>query len=164
MGYCYGNVKTHKPGNKLRPIISQIPSPTYNIAKQLCAILTPYVPATYSLNSATDFLDILKANSANGIIASLDVEKLFTHIPIDRTINYIIDRVYHNDSTPNIAIPESTLRGMLMCCTKEVPFTCPRGEKYQQVDGVAMGSPLGVQFASFYMGCIEEVFDKIEKP
>ncbi|XP_076052762.1 uncharacterized protein LOC143032180 [Oratosquilla oratoria] len=137
-------------------------SPTYNLAKQLCAILTLYVPATYRLNFATDILDILKANSANGIMASLDAEKLFTHIPIDRTINYIIDRVYHNDSTPNIAIPESTLRGMLMCCTKEVPFICPRGEKYQQV-GVTMGSPLGVLFANFYMGCIEkEVFNKIE--
>ena len=41
MGYCYGNVKTHKPGNKLRPIISQIPTPTYALAKKLCAILTP---------------------------------------------------------------------------------------------------------------------------
>ena len=32
-GYIYGNVKTHKPGNPLRPIISQIPTPTYNLAK-----------------------------------------------------------------------------------------------------------------------------------
>ncbi|XP_076047543.1 uncharacterized protein LOC143029072 [Oratosquilla oratoria] len=161
MGYCYGNVKTHKSGSKLRPIISQIPSTSYNIAKQLWAILTPFVPAIYSLNSATDILDILKANSANGIIASLDVEKLFTYIPIDRTINYIIDRVYHNDSTANIAIPESILHTMPMCCTKEVPFTCQHGEKYQQVGGVAMGSPLKVLFANFYMGCIEEeVFKK----
>ena len=64
MGYCYGNIKTHKPGNKIRPIISQIPTPTYGIAKKLCAILTPYVPATYNLTSATDFLDILKSNNS----------------------------------------------------------------------------------------------------
>ncbi|XP_076059462.1 uncharacterized protein LOC143036090 [Oratosquilla oratoria] len=115
MEYCYEKVKTHKSGNKLRPIISQISSPTYNIAKQLCALVTPYVPATYILNSATDFLDILKVNSANGIIVSVDVEKLFTHIPIDHTINHIIGRFYHNDNTPSIAISESILRGMLMC-------------------------------------------------
>ena len=31
-GYIYGNVKTHKQNNPLRPIISQIPTPTYEIA------------------------------------------------------------------------------------------------------------------------------------
>ncbi|XP_076069748.1 uncharacterized protein LOC143041624 [Oratosquilla oratoria] len=65
MGYCYGNMKTHKPGNKLRPIITQISTPTYGIAKQLCTILTPYIPAASSLHSATDFLDILKNKQCN---------------------------------------------------------------------------------------------------
>ena len=165
MGYCYGNVKTHKPGNKLRPIISQIPTPTYNIAKRLCVLLTPYIPATYCLQSATDFIDILNNNDARGTIASLDVESLFTNVPVDRTINYIINRVYYNDSTPTLGIQEDILRELLESCTKEAPFTCPRGNKYCQVDGVAMGSPLGVLLANFFMGCIEEeVFKKIEKP
>ncbi|KAG0713386.1 Bestrophin-1 [Chionoecetes opilio] len=100
MGYCYGNIKTHKPGNKLRPIISQIPTPTYHLAKKLCVILTPYTPNAYSLQSALEFLDLLKTHNASGAIASLDVESLFTNVPVDRTINYIIDRVYNNDSYP----------------------------------------------------------------
>ena len=165
MGYCYGTVKTHKPGNKLRPIISQIPAPTYGVAKKLCDILTPYIPAAYSLTSGTDFLDILKANKVEGNIVSLDVESLFTNVPVDRTINYIIERVYRNENTPKLDIPEEVLRGLLECCTKEAPFICPQGQKYQQIDGVAMGSPLGVLLANFFMGCVEEeVFAKIEKP
>ena len=165
MGYCYGTVKTHKPGNKLRPIISQIPAPTYKVAKKLCEILTPYIPATYSLNSGTDFLDILKANKVEGNIASLDVESLFTNVPVDCTIKYILDRVYRNDNTPTLDIPEEVLRGLLKCCTKETPFICPQGNKYQQINGVAMGSSLGVLLANFFMGCVEEeVFRKIEKP
>ena len=165
MGYCYGNVKTHKPGNKLRPIISQIPTPTYNLAKKLCSILTPYIPASYSLQSSTDFLDLLKTNNSTGEIASLDVESLFTNVPVDRTISYIVDRVYRNDSTPTLDIPEPVLRELLECCTKEAPFTCPRGKKYRQIDGVAMGSPLGVLLANFFMGCVEEeVFANISKP
>ena len=44
-GYIYGNVKTHKPNKPLRPIISQIPTPTYNLAKQLNAIISPYIAA-----------------------------------------------------------------------------------------------------------------------
>ncbi|XP_050699344.1 uncharacterized protein LOC126986892 [Eriocheir sinensis] len=114
--------------------------------------------------SATDFIDILKNNNAGGRVASLDAESLFTNIPVDRTINYIIDRVYNNNSTPTLAIPEAVLRELLECCTKEAPFICPRGNKYCQVDGVAMGSPLGVLLANFFMGCIEEeVFKIIEK-
>ncbi|XP_050704115.1 uncharacterized protein LOC126989586 [Eriocheir sinensis] len=165
MGYCYGNVKTHKPGNKLRPIISQIPTPTYNLAKQLCTLLTPYVLSTHNLQASSDFLDILKTSNTRGRVASLDVESLFTNVPVDRTINYIIERVYHDNSNTPIDIPEAVLRDLLECCTKEAPFTCPRGYKYCQIDGVAMGSPLGVLLANFFMGCVEEeVFKKLDKP
>ena len=164
-GYCYGNIKTHKPGNKLRPIISQIPTPTYQLAKKLEKLLAPYVPSQYCLKSATDFLDILKNNNAQGTIASLDVESLFTNVPVDRTINYILDKVYRDENTPTMKIPENILRKLLECCTKEAPFTCPKGHLYQQVDGVAMGSPLGVLFANFFMGSVEnETFAVIEKP
>ena len=156
LGYCYGNVKTHKPGNKLRPIISQIPTPTYQIAKKLNEILTPYTPIAYSVNSPTSFLDLLANDNSMGPIASLDVESLFTNVPVDRTIQYILNRVYHNEDTPKCDIPEQIMKELLECCTKEAPFTCPRGNKYCQIDGVAMGSPLGVLFANFFMGSIEE--------
>ncbi|XP_050705525.1 uncharacterized protein LOC126990941, partial [Eriocheir sinensis] len=116
-----------------------------------------------NLTSAADFLDILKSNNAKENIASLDVESLFTNVPVDRAIEYILQRVYHNDDTPSLDIPEPTLRSLLECCTKEAPFTCPRGNKYQQVDGVAMGSTLGVLLANFFMGCIEEEAFKTTK-
>ncbi|XP_064096787.1 uncharacterized protein LOC135208483 [Macrobrachium nipponense] len=41
LGYLYGNVKTHKEGNPLRPIISQTPALTYALAKRLNQILLP---------------------------------------------------------------------------------------------------------------------------
>ncbi|XP_076043610.1 uncharacterized protein LOC143026725 [Oratosquilla oratoria] len=43
-GHAFGNVKTHKPNNPIRPIISQIPTATYSVAKRLNEILNPYVP------------------------------------------------------------------------------------------------------------------------
>ena len=45
-GYLYGNVKIHKEGNPLRPIISQVPTPTYEIAKQVNKLVSPYIPTT----------------------------------------------------------------------------------------------------------------------
>ena len=98
-------------------------------------------------------------------MASLDVESLFTNVPVDRTINFILDRVYRNNETPTLDIPENVLRQLLECCTREAPFTCPKGNRYCQVDGVAMGSPLGVLFANFFMGSIEDqVFAGMERP
>lgn len=136
LGYCFGNVKTHKLGNKLRPIISQIPTPTWNVAKRLCAILTLYKPNTYCQQSAPDFLDILKTHFATVKLMSLYVEFLFTNVPVGRTIDCIIDRVFHNSTTPT-DIQEDVLRGLLECCTREGPFISPRRKKYCQTDGVA---------------------------
>ena len=165
-GYAYGTVKTHKNGNPLRPIISQIPTPSYLLAKKLNDILTPYIPNDYALASAQDFLEILKTTpqSQNNIIASLDVESLFTNVPVDRTIEFILDRVYRCNDTPSLDIPEDQLRELLKICTKEAPFTCPRGEMYCQIDGVAMGSPLGVLFANFFMGSTESTVVKKQRP
>ena len=39
---------------------------------------------------------------------------------------------------------------------EECIFKSFNGELYQQVDGIAMGSPLGPTFANFYLGDIEE--------
>ena len=38
--YIYGNVKFHKPSNPLQPIISYIPTPTYQLAKSLNKLIT----------------------------------------------------------------------------------------------------------------------------
>ena len=166
LGYAYGNYKTHKPGNPLRPIISQIPTATYNIAKKLNELLTPYVPSSYSLSSVSDFIEILRdaPHADNQIIASLDVESLFTNVPIDTTIEYILNRVYRCNETTPLKIPEKLLKELLEVCTKEAPFLCPSGKMYKQVDGIAMGSPLGVLFANFYMGTIETELLKTNKP
>ena len=154
-GYCYGTVKTHKPGNPLRPIISQVTTPTYQVAKKLNNLITPYVPEGRSVKSATEFIDLLHTAPPCNDIASLDVESLFTNVPVMETINIILERIYRSD-LPQLDIPEDVMRAMLETCTKEAPFLSHRGELYRQVDGVAMGSPLGVLFANMYMSAVEE--------
>merc|ERR1712030_59566 len=62
-------------------------------------------------------------------------------------------------------IPQIILQQLLELCTKQSPFRCPSGQLYLQIEGVAMGSPLGPTFANFYMGNLEhETFQKTEKP
>ncbi|XP_068229597.1 uncharacterized protein [Palaemon carinicauda] len=165
LGYLYGNVKTHKQGNPLRPIISQCPAPTYQLAKRLNTLLTPYIPNKYCVTSSAEFMGKLRNYTSDGVIASMDVESLFTNVPLNETINFIMDRVYRDTTTPTLNILEAFLRALLEICTKKTPFTTHKGHIYIQKDGVAMGSPLGVLFANFYMGVVEErVFRKISKP
>ena len=164
-GYIYGNVKTHKSGNPLRPIISQIPTPTYNLAKSLNKIISPYIPNQYTIKSTENFLDILHNSESSGIIASLDVESLFTNVPVDKTIDIIINNVYSHPNLPPPKFPKNILKEMLILCTKESPFTAPDGCMYLQIEGVAMGSPLGPTFANFYMGELEKLcFQQARKP
>ncbi|XP_068227690.1 uncharacterized protein [Palaemon carinicauda] len=164
-GYLYGNVKTNKQGNPLRLIISQCPMPTYQLARRLNAILRPYVPDRYCVASSAEFLERIKDVCGEAVIASMDVESLFTNVPVDETIDLIADIVYRDEASPELNIPEQALRTLLAICTKTTPFTTHRGHMYLQKDGVAMGSPLGMLFANFHMGVVEErVFSQVECP
>ena len=159
-GYLYGTVKTHKPGNTLRPIISQVTTPTYQLAKKLNNIIQKYIPSTYMLSSTNQLIDIVQLKECYGQIASLDVENLFTNVPIDHTIEIITNYCYNNQNIPPPDIPKKILIELLELCTKEAPFKSPNGKLYKQVDGVAMGSPLGPTFANYYMAHIENLILK----
>ena len=155
-GYAYGNVKTHKPSNPLRPIISQIPTPTYRLAKRLNELLQPFIPAGYNLRSVDEFMDILRTRQPSGILASIDVESLFTNVPVEATIQIILNSVYSNENVAPLQLSRGILEQLLRACTTESPFRGPDGQLYRQKEGVAMGSPLGPLFANFYMSEIEK--------
>ena len=64
-----------------------------------------------------------------------------------------------------LPIPENLLRELLTACTTEAPFRTHRNEIFKQINGVSMGSPLGVLFAEMYMARVEErTFGKISRP
>ncbi|XP_076058536.1 uncharacterized protein LOC143035554 [Oratosquilla oratoria] len=88
-------------------------------------------------------------------MASLDVQSLFTHVPVLQTVDIILQNAFHHPELPPPKIPEYILKKLLLACTTEVPFTDPSGQLYHQVEGVAMGSPLGCTFADFYMCHLE---------
>ena len=154
-GCFYGSVKTHKPGNPLRPIISQVPLPTYQLAKTLNGIMYPYVPLAHSLKSPSECIDILKNRKRQGTLASLDTSSLYTNVPIERTIDILVRYAYYSDDMSPPDIPEHIMRVLLRLCMTKAPFKCPEGKLYYQVDGIAMGSPLGVLFAQAFMASVE---------
>ncbi|XP_068224640.1 uncharacterized protein [Palaemon carinicauda] len=124
--------------------IEAINAATNALAKKLNTILTPYVPDRHCVASSAEFLERTKDVHGEGVIVSMDVESLFINVPVDETIDLIADRVYRDETTPELNIPKHPLRTLLSICTKRAPFTTHRGHMYLQKDGMAMGSPFGV--------------------
>ena len=156
--YIYGNPKIHKNAidPPLRPIISQIGTPTYDVSKQLNNIIVKYMPNKYMVDSAYEFLSLVKSSFTTGLLASLDVESLFTNVPVHDTIEIILNNVYRNETlSPPNSIPENSMKELLLLCTTKSPFRGVDGLLYTQNDGVMMGSPLGPTFANFYMCNLE---------
>jgi hypothetical protein len=161
-GYMYGNPKIHKciEDPPLRPIISQVGTVSYDMSKQINSIIVKYMPKKFMVESTYEFLSILKTCEHNGTLASLDVESLFTNVPVHQTIDIILQNVYnHPDLAPPL-IPRPLLKQLLEICTTKTPFRSVKGDLYVQSDGVSMGNPLGPTMANFYMCHLENsVFD-----
>ena len=71
-------------------------------------------------------------------MGSLDVDSLFTNIPLDETIDICINQLFENTDTAE-GFKKSELKHLLCLPTKESYFIF-NGLLYKQVDGAAMGS------------------------
>jgi len=162
-GFLYGLPKIHKNASDppLRPVISMVGTATHKIAQKIDSLIKPYIFSDFTVSSSTDFVRIIKSleNTAKYKMCSLDVESLFTNVPVKETIDIIINKIYHNSDHEPLPIPENLMRRLLEICTTKTPFKF-NDRIYKQIDGVSMGSPLGPTFANFYMGHLEENFLK----
>ena len=86
---------------------------------------------------------------ANCIMTSLDVESLFTNIPMDETIENCINELFYNNDTVHNLIKED-LKEILKFASYE-SFFIFYYEYYCQLDGVAMGSTLGSTLADAFL-------------
>ena len=108
-----------------------MPTPIYELTKTIKQLITPYLPSIYNIKSTDEliqFLHTLQPN--NGLLASLDVENLFTNVSVKKTIDVIINNIYNNPSLPPLKINSNILRKIRLTCTTEVPFHDHRGNIY----------------------------------
>ena len=86
-----------------------------------------------------------------------DVESLFTNIQLDDCITLAVQ--YILDSNPNIKINPKDLKSLFTFATAQTHFLF-KGTFYDQVDGVAMGSPIDPLLANLFMGHHEKLWLK----
>ena len=121
---------------------------TTTLPLTLLVYLSQFRPNSFS------FADWAKQyKHSNGIMCSLDVCSLFTNVPLDETIQICLDKLYSLSDPPTL--PRAVLHKLLEFATKRSHFLFD-GQYYDQIDGVAMGSPLGPVLANIFMCHFEE--------
>ena len=97
----YGLPKGHKTviNNipQFRPILSAINTPVYKLGKYLVPILTPLTVNEYTVKDSFTFAKEVINFDHNLFMANLDVESLFTNIPIDETIKNAVDDLFSSN-------------------------------------------------------------------
>ena len=127
----YGTAKVHKLAINniveelpLRPIILNLNTVTYQLARYLVKILSPLSLSQYTVESSNKFLNVIKQQviASSYKLVFFDVKSLFTNLPLDRTIDRTLKRIYDkHEITTNIGLKER--KDLITLCTKNVLFT-----------------------------------------
>ena len=90
-----------------------------------------------------------------GFRNSFDIESLFTNVPLKRTLNLVLKRVF-TDGLIDTTLSKRTLKKLLLdACTKTV-FSFDN-TLYEQIDGVSMGSCLAPVLANIILTEFEKL-------
>ena len=165
----YGLPKIHKKNWPLRPIVSQINSPAYQLNKYLDYLLTTAEKCIPNLlQDTTKFLQIihtLQPLSDNCILFTIDVTSLYTVLPHELVINYV-EEMYSetllnwNKYTPDIKpIPGSLIKEIIKIILNQTFFSF-NNKTYLQNYGITMGAPSSVKLANI---ALYKHLDKILK-
>ena len=150
-GVLYGLPKVHKPNVPLRPILSAYNTSNFNLAKYLVPKLAHLTTNTFTVkNSYTFANEIVTNDNTNNIMCSFDVESLFTNIPLDEVIEICLKQLFPDPSTKFHNFSKNQFKYLLELSVKNTYFIF-NGELYEQIDGVAMGSPLGPTLANIFL-------------
>ena len=109
----------------LRPIVDTIGSTHYGVGKFITRLLNPLTLNDYSLKDSFDAAARIAA-IPDGLydegytMVSFDVKILFTNVPLQKTIDVILDRVY-NQQRIQTNIKKRTLEKLIQdTCNKQI--------------------------------------------
>ena len=175
LGQLYGTAKTHKFSSidhitlenlKFRPIIIQSGTYTYNAAQVIAGYLKPLCSDNdYIIRNTQEFPKLLQQQDpllSHEEYVSYDVKSLFTNVPIQETIDYILDEIYVKNKLPKIC-SKLIFKRLLLKLTTENTFMFT-SSFYKQIDACTMGGPLSVIFSDIYITKTEREVVNQSKP
>ena len=154
-GVLYGLPKVHKENIPLRPILASYNTPSYKLAKYLAPLLQPFSENQFTLSNSSTFAKDIVTQDLDLYMVSLDVVSLFTNVPLQATIQIILDKIFIEPNFIYHGFNRDDFEKLLKLAVLDTDFLFD-GKQYKQIDGVAMGSPLGPVLANIFMCHIED--------
>ena len=154
-------IKTHKDNQPIRPVINNIQTPSYKIArfinKRLKNLLN--LPHTYNVeNSQQVAQELLKLRTTNKMrFITLDIKDLYVNLPVSgitHTTQFCLQM--HNNNNKQL---NDQILNIIETIIKQIYFQ-HGNEIYQQEKGIAMGSPISSTIAEIYLQYLENVYIK----
>ena len=146
----YGLAKVHKNNTPVRPVLSMPGSAYYGVAKQVAFWLS-HIPESKTNCSTKTICDSLKdiKLADNETVVSFDVSSLYTNVPVLEAIELSADMMYNKkNATPPVS--KETFISLAKIASCNVIMSTHDG-LYQQIDGLAMGSPPAPHLANIWM-------------
>ena len=151
----YGLPQIHKTGNPLRPIVSSKGLVTYGVTEVLSKVLKPLVgKSPHHIQSTSDFVNRAKGLTLQSgeCLTSYDVTSLFTSVPIDPALNMIKELLEKDEKlNDRIVLSVQDITELLGFCQHNTYYSF-QNKFYDQIEGVAMGSPASPIVANLYHG------------
>ena len=118
--------------------------------------MSPLTTNEFTVKSSFDFAEKVVTYDHNRYMASLDVETLFTNIPLEETIKNCVNDLFSNNFYSG-KLRRKDLYDLLKLATTESSFFFD-SNLYKQIDGVAMGSPLGPTLVNAFLCHYEKIW------
>ena len=133
--------------------MSAIGTPTYKLAK-IFVPLEPLMYNQYTIKDSFHIFEDLNHFNTNLIMVSVDVESLFTNIPLQQIIDLCVQKLFEDKNNIDGLSKESFHEMLTVTITES--FVLFDNKYYKQNDEVATGSPVGPIFANVFL-CLHEI-------
>ena len=165
-GRAHALPKVHKKYEifpPFRPIVDMTGTIFSKMGKYLCELLQPLSINEFSVKDSFEMADAIKSIPKSFlddgyVFVSFDVVSLFTNVPLEKTVNIILDRVF-NHKLISTNLKRRSLKKLILDTCRKTVFSF-NNVLYKQIEGVSMGACLGPLLANVIMTEFENVIIK----
>ena len=151
----YGLPKINKADVPLRPIVSCVNTFAYDLSAYLANILSPLTGNSgFTVTNSAHFVSTISSETIldNVSMVSFDVESLFTNVPIAATVQTVLQKLEDDPSLADrTTLKPAQITDLLNFVLRSTYFQYNESI-YEQLEGVAMGSPVSAVIANLILG------------